>query len=69
MEDLKDDINSRIGIKNSVNEGLWRGEVKVIELIELLSKVPPDAFVRIYANKFQIISPVDQRTYTLDCVR
>lgn len=69
MNGKEEDINSLIGSKNSINEHLWRGEIKVQELIELLSKVPPDAFVRIYANKLQMVSPIDERTYTLDCVR
>lgn len=62
-------IKIKSGMHNSVNEDLWRGEIKVEELIDLLSKMPPDAFVRIYANKLQLISPVDVRTYTLDSVR
>lgn len=53
----------------SVNEKLWRGEIEVQELLDLLGKVPPDAKVRIYGNKLQIMSPADNKVYTLDKVR
>ena len=53
----------------SVNEQLWRGEIEVEKLIELLQKVPPDAKARIYGNKLQIMSPADNKVYTLDRVR
>jgi len=53
----------------SVNEQLWRGEMEVNELIDLLRKVPEDAKVRIYGNKLQIMSPADNKVYTLDRVR
>ena len=55
--------------RESVNEQLWRGEIEVEELIKLLQKVPPDGKVRIYGNKLQIMSPVDEKVYTLDRVR
>jgi|AntRauTorcE11897_2_1112592.scaffolds.fasta_scaffold09375_6 hypothetical protein len=55
--------------RESVNEQLWRGEIEVQELIELLKKVPPDGKARIYGNKFQIMSPADDKVYTLDRVR
>lgn len=61
--------NPKTGIRESVNESLWKGELRVEELIELLNKMPQDAFVRIYGNKLQVISPIDLRTYTLDAVR
>ncbi len=55
--------------RESVNEQLWRGEVEVQDLIDFLKKVPPDGKVRIYGNKLQIMSPADQKVYTLDRVR
>lgn len=55
--------------RESVNEQLWRGEVEVQDLIDLLKKVPQDGKVRIYGNKLQIMSPADQKVYTLDRVR
>jgi hypothetical protein len=62
-------VNPKTGVRESVNESLWRGELTVSELVGLLNKMPEDAFVRVYANKLQVISPVDLRTYTLDAVR
>lgn len=62
-------INPKTGIRESVNESLWKGELKVEELTELLNRMPSDAFVRIYGNKLQVISPIDLRTYTLDAVK
>lgn len=53
----------------SVNEQLWRGEIEVKELIDLLRRVPEDAKARIYGNKLQIMSPIDHKVYTLDRVR
>lgn len=55
--------------RESINEQLWRGEIEVSYLIELLQKVPQDGFVRIYGNKLQIRSPADNKIYTLDRVR
>lgn len=52
----------------SVNERLWRGELTAEELIKLLQKIPPDAFVRIYGNKLQAIAPNTKKVYTLDKV-
>lgn len=52
----------------SVNERFWRGEIIVEELIEMLQKVPQDAKVRIYANKFQFIAPNTSKVFTLDIV-
>ncbi len=52
----------------SVNERLWRGELSVENLIELLSKIPPDGKVRIYGNKLQIVAPNTSKIFTLDVV-
>jgi len=59
----------RVSLRNqSINEQLWRGEITVEKMIELLSKFPPDGMVRIYGNKVQIINPINKKFHTLDKV-